>query len=528
MDKLPSGEYFIYLRKSRADLEAESRGEGETLAKHRTALYKLAKHHKLNITETYEEIASGESLFHRPQMLKLLEAIESRKPKGVLAMDVDRFGRGNMQEQGLILEKFRDNNVLIITPRKIYDLSDEFDEEYSEFEAFMARKELKIINRRLQSGRVRSAEEGNYIGTRPPFGYKIAYNDRGERFLEIDPEQANVVRMIFQWYADGLVENGELIEMGAVKIARRLDQMGVPTYRNSTQWNFNVILQMLRNEVYIGRIQWKKTHRKKTTDGAKKYQYIQVDKEEWVNVQGKHEAIINQEIFDRARIKLEENLSNPVKESYRVVNPLAGLIKCGKCGRTMVLKPFPKRREKGYSLICNNKFCDCKSTNFDIIEERILLALKEWLKSLKMTIGKRKQKEDSSIIVKEQLFNSLRTELKNLEDQKMNLFDLLERKIYDEQTFLERSKNISERIQETNERIERVEKELKVERQTETTRKDLIPTIQDIINQYKKSSDPQRKNMLIKQILVKVIYLKEKFQTGDDFEIRITPRMPRK
>lgn len=58
----------MYLRKSRADLEAESRGEGETLAKHKKALMRTAKQLGLNIVRIREEIVSGESLFHRPEM----------------------------------------------------------------------------------------------------------------------------------------------------------------------------------------------------------------------------------------------------------------------------------------------------------------------------------------------------------------------------------------------------------------------------------------------------------------------------
>jgi len=142
----------IYLRKSRADVEAEKRGEGETLAKHKKALLELTKQKKLNVLKVYEEIASGESLVHRPEMMKLLQEVEKGLYEAVVCMDLDRLGRGNMKEQGIILETFRESGTKIITPRKTYDLLDEFDEEYSEFEAFMARKELKIINRRVQSG----------------------------------------------------------------------------------------------------------------------------------------------------------------------------------------------------------------------------------------------------------------------------------------------------------------------------------------------------------------------------------------
>src|SRR5690606_3263376 len=139
----------IYLRKSRADLDAEARGEGETLEKHRKMLTELAEEKGYNIVKIYEEIASGESITHRPEMVKLLEKVKRGLYDAVLVMDIDRLGRGNMQDQGLILDTFKQSKTKIITPRKVYDLDDEFDEEYSEFEAFLARKEFKIIKRRL-------------------------------------------------------------------------------------------------------------------------------------------------------------------------------------------------------------------------------------------------------------------------------------------------------------------------------------------------------------------------------------------
>src|SRR5690625_1681018 len=186
----------LFRAKSRADIEAEERGEGETLAKHKKALLKIAQEKKLNIIRIREEIASGEGLTHRPQMLELLREVEDKKYDAVLVMDMDRLGRGNMQEQGLILEALRHSETKIITPRKTYDRTDEWDEEYTEFETFMARRELKLITRRMQGGRVRSVEEGNYIGTRPPYGYIIKETDSG-RTLEPHPDQSPVVRLIF-------------------------------------------------------------------------------------------------------------------------------------------------------------------------------------------------------------------------------------------------------------------------------------------------------------------------------------------
>lgn len=69
--------YCMYLRKSRADLEAEARGEGETLSRHRRTLTELAIRMHLPLGEVYDEIATGESIAARPQMQRMLADIET-------------------------------------------------------------------------------------------------------------------------------------------------------------------------------------------------------------------------------------------------------------------------------------------------------------------------------------------------------------------------------------------------------------------------------------------------------------------
>ena len=65
------GEYAIYLRKSRADAEAEARGEGETLARHEKILLDLAEKMGIKIGKIYREIVSGETIEARPEIQKL-------------------------------------------------------------------------------------------------------------------------------------------------------------------------------------------------------------------------------------------------------------------------------------------------------------------------------------------------------------------------------------------------------------------------------------------------------------------------
>ncbi|MCL1904457.1 MAG: recombinase family protein, partial [Oscillospiraceae bacterium] len=149
-------QYCMYLRKSRADAEAEQRGEGETLARHEKTLFELARRHKLNVCQVYREIVSGETIAARPVMQQLLSEISEGMWTGVLVMEVERLARGDTIDQGMVMQAFKYSETRIITPMKTYDPNNEFDEEYFEFGLFMSRREYKTINRRLQQGRITS------------------------------------------------------------------------------------------------------------------------------------------------------------------------------------------------------------------------------------------------------------------------------------------------------------------------------------------------------------------------------------
>ena len=161
----------IYLRKSRADREAEARGEGETLARHERILLDLAKKRGYNVGAIYKEIVSGETISARPVMQQLLREVESGMWDGVLVVEVERLARGDTIDQGVVARSFQYSNTLIITPLKTYDPNNEYDEEYFEFGLFMSRREYKTIRRRLTAGRESSAKEGKYCGSKPPYGY---------------------------------------------------------------------------------------------------------------------------------------------------------------------------------------------------------------------------------------------------------------------------------------------------------------------------------------------------------------------
>jgi len=118
----------MYLRKSRAE---EHMSLEETLRRHKAALMAYAERYGYQVEpeDIYEEVVSGESLFARPQMLRLMEAVSAGKYEAVLCMDMQRLGRGGMYDQGFILDTFKAAETLIVTPDRLYDLTKELDEE---------------------------------------------------------------------------------------------------------------------------------------------------------------------------------------------------------------------------------------------------------------------------------------------------------------------------------------------------------------------------------------------------------------
>lgn len=496
----------IYLRKSRADEELEKTlGQGETLSKHRRALLKFAKENNLNIVEIKEEIVSGESLFFRPKMLELLKEIEDKQYDGVLVMDMQRLGRGDMQDQGVILKTFKNANTKIITPQKTYDLSNDFDEEYSEFEAFMSRKELKMINRRMQGGRVRSIEDGNYISPNPPFGYDITQVGKS-RTLEPNIHEVDIVKIIFKMYVEG---------SGAGTIAKYLNTLGYKT-KTGKAFEASSVIFILKNPVYIGKVTWKKKEIKKSKDPSKITSTRTRDVSDWIVVDGKHKPIIDTNLFKRAQEILKGKYHVPYQIINGAANPLAGLIICGICGNKMVLRKYGNRLPH---LICTK--CENKSSRFDFIEKALIEELEVYSNTLETNTEEAPQNVDVSLYLKQ--IESLNRELVTLNSQKLKLFDLLEQGIYDNETYVQRSNNIIERSNNVENEIEKLK--TTVEKQTKKMNKKDELKIKDVVSAYKLSKNIVKKNGLLKSVLFKVEYKKSKDQRGDDFEIKLFPRV---
>lgn len=306
-----NGQYSLYLRKSRADLEAEERGEGETLARHEKMLIELARRYGFSIGKIYREIVSGESIEARPVVQELLKDVESGRWKGVLVVEVERLARGDTMDQGRVAKSFKFSNTKIITPIKIYDPNDEFDEEYFEFGLFMSRREYKTINRRLQRGRVSSVKEGKYVGSVAPFGYDRVKLVKDKGYTLAKNDEAPVVEKMFQIYAYN--------EIAINEVVRRLNSSGYKP-RKAKEWTISAVKDILSNPIYIGKIRWDS---RKTVKEYKNGKIVNTRprNENYTLCDGLHEPIIDMETWNIVQEKRSKHTPAVIHNKV-VQNPL--------------------------------------------------------------------------------------------------------------------------------------------------------------------------------------------------------------
>ena len=306
-----NGQYSLYLRKSRADLEAEERGEGETLARHEKMLIELARRYGFSIGKIYREIVSGESIEARPVVQELLKDVESGRWKGVLVVEVERLARGDTMDQGRVAKSFKFSNTKIITPIKIYDPNDEFDEEYFEFGLFMSRREYKTINRRLQRGRVSSVKEGKYVGSVAPFGYERVKLVKDKGYTLAKNDEAPVVKKIFQLYAYN--------EIAINEVVRQLNLVGFKP-RKAEKWTISAVKDILSNPIYIGKIRWDS---RKTVKEYRNGKIVNTRprNENYTLCDGLHEPIIDMETWNIVQEKRSKHTPAVIHNKV-VQNPL--------------------------------------------------------------------------------------------------------------------------------------------------------------------------------------------------------------
>lgn len=522
----PNGIYFAYLRKSREDREAELHGDGETLKRHQRMLEDLAKYHNIKIAKIYHEVVSGETIASRPQMLAMLDDIESLSPDGVLVVEIERLARGDTRDQGLVMETFKYSGTKIITPMKIYDPTDEQDEEYAEFGLFMSRREYKTINRRLRNGKIASFKEGKWTGNKAPYGYERMKLTGQKGFtLKIVPEKADVVRFIFQLFVNGTPESNN-IPIGTSKICRVLDDMHINPPSADT-WQPCTIREILGNPTYIGKVHTgRRNSQKRTSNGVVKIS--RPVSNDIKIVDGLHPAIVDDSLYYKAQEQRKANYKKPFFEGIK--NPLAGLVYCSVCGKSMYRRPAGDRCREDM-IKCNTHGCPTSASYYHFIEDKLLLSLNKWLEDYRIQVRDISPENYAQqlCMLKSQL-NAMQIESESYKKQLSKAMDLLEKDIYSVEMFQQRASELNEKIALSSRSISDLSERIESLQAKASQKEEVIARWERVLSLYPQVDDPTVKNALMKELVTRIEYSKPRKgnrQNGgmDQFTLKLFPRL---
>lgn len=505
MAQLKDGIYLIYLRKSRADNPDES--VEEVLAKHEKRLQDYFLHelgHTIPEEYIYREIISGgEDIADREEMCKVLAKVESQDVLGVAVVDPQRLSRGSLTDCDLLIDTLRYSKTLCVTPAMVYDLENKMQRRMFQDELMRGRDYLDYVKEVLYIGRVQSAMKGCFVPSRPPYGYNRI--KVGKDWTLEPNENADIVRMIFDWYVKDYKTPGD--------IARELNSMLIPPSKGK-KWSSESILVVLKNVHYDGKIIFGR--KKKTVvfeNGKKITKRLRQRPEDMLIVEGKHPAIIDHDIFELAQERISGRGYLAPKTKKPLSNMFAGLIKCSVCGRTMLY-----HSSGGYTAYNCKDYCVKSIKHTDLVSAIKMSLLTEHLPMLE---AKLKNGDGQSTTIQQQLISRLEKQMQELKDQEAKQYDLLETGVYSSEVFIERNMALKSKIDLCASQLSEAKKNLpkavdyagKI-----NTLKEVIATLDD------DSATEIQKNRLLKAIIKEMVYYGDKNQPKrtNDFTLSIT------
>ena len=330
----------LYMRLSRDD---EGTGESSSISTQRDILRAYAKDQEIAVVDEYVDDGYSGTNFERPAYRRMISDIEAGLINCVITKDLSRLGRNSSKTAELLEEYFPAKNVRYIS------VTDGFDSMALANGMAIATPFMLVVNElyaRDISQKIRSAlqskmQKGDYISPYAPYGYKK--DPENKNHLIIDQESANIVKAVFQMAADGWQTRD---------IVKELNRRGIPTpaeyrcqnnphldirnYSKRREWTSSTICKILRNSVYLGQ-----TEQGKTTKLSFKAKTTRInDREDWIVVEGTHEPIISQELYEIVR---KRSVSRRAAPNRGFTNVFSGVAVCADCGHNMTTAPTRKK-----------------------------------------------------------------------------------------------------------------------------------------------------------------------------------------
>ena len=304
--------------------------EGYSLEAQKERLNKFADFQGIEVVREYCDAGkSGKNITGRPEFTQMLNDVAEDRDgvDFILVFKLSRFGR-NAADVLNSLQYIQDFGVNLICVEDGIDSSKDSGKLTITVLSAVAEIERENILVQTMEGRKQKAREGKWNGGQAPFGYIL---DSKNSTLIVNSEEAEIVRIIFSKY----INEG----MGADSICDYLNQHGYTKKKlKKNELNYfarSFIMKILDNPVYVGKIAYGRIMTEKVKGSRDEYKRVRAD--DYMVIDGKHEAIIDQETWEATRLRRKETgIKWDKTHSLDHEHILSGLIKCPICGAGLV------------------------------------------------------------------------------------------------------------------------------------------------------------------------------------------------
>lgn len=304
----------IYLRVSTEDQAKE----GYSLEVQREYLEAFALREGFEIFKVYSDDGISGYSIRRPALQELLKDAKDKKFDLALVYKIDRFSR-NLKDLLNLVDELLSCGVGFKSATEPFDSTTSAGKLMFQQLGSFAEFERNRLAERVFPGMIKGAQKGNWQGARyAPFGYSYS---KEKKLLEVNEVEANIVKLIYVMY---------LADKSTQEIAKYLDKKGYKS-RTGKKFYTKFIGDILKNQIYIGKIVWNKHYYDKNQKTKKHYKYLKNNPSEIITARGKHQPIINEEDFVEVQNKLAEKKKNWRSRMKNAEYLLSGLLVCEKC-----------------------------------------------------------------------------------------------------------------------------------------------------------------------------------------------------
>ena len=311
----------IYIRVSTEDQAKE----GTSLEVQREFLANYAKKEGWEIyhpngKEIYEDDGYSGYSRERPALQRLLTDAKRGRFNLILVHKIDRFSR-KLRDLLNLVDEFEEMNIDLKSATEYYDTTNSAGKMMFQQLGSFAEFERNRIKERVFPGMIKGVQKGNWQGARySPYGYSYNKLDP-EKKLRVVEEETKIVKLIYTMY---------LANQSTAQIAGYLYKKRYKT-RSGGSFHTKLIGDILKNQVYLGKIVWNRHHYDKREKTRKGYRYLKNEASKIIVADGKHEAMITQEDFDLVQKKLKANRKGVMHRNGVKEYPLSGILFCARC-----------------------------------------------------------------------------------------------------------------------------------------------------------------------------------------------------